>query len=40
MKRILYYDYSELQESTHVAVINYDDELSLCEIIDDVVYFN
>jgi hypothetical protein len=29
-----------LDAATHVAVTNYDEELSICEIVDDTIYFN
>jgi hypothetical protein len=40
LKRIFYFDYCSVAAATHVAVVNYDEELSLCEIVDDTVFFN
>lgn len=29
LRRIFYYDYCSFEEATHVAAINYDDEISI-----------
>jgi hypothetical protein len=29
-----------MEQATHVSVVNYDEELSICSVVEDRIYFN